>query len=107
MTDPRLDRIPSDPRMRHIWIKAELEVRNLSFSDLARGLEVAPQYVRAATSQNLRRPQEAIAKALGLPVERLFPEYFDAKGRRLGRKKQCDHNSARICERNVEGRRIA
>ncbi|MFM2042081.1 MAG: Winged helix-turn-helix DNA-binding [Pseudomonadota bacterium] len=105
--DPRLDAIPTDPRVRHIWIKAELELADSSFSKIARELGCAPQNVRAAMFTNLRRPQEAVANALGLPVHRLFPEWFDGDVRVQRGRRMCEDNSEGTIGRNVEAGQAA
>lgn len=94
--------VPTNPRARHIWIGAALRMAGSNFAKIARELGVSAQYVQKATTENSRRPQEAIAAKIGLPVHVLFPEWYDQSGNRFGDQTGCDHNSDDGRLRNVE-----
>ncbi len=72
--------VPLDPKIRSDWIKYQLARRGLNLADLAKQLKIS----RQAVSQSLRAPnlraQEAIAKAIDIAPEYLFPERYDADG---------------------------
>ncbi len=79
----RPDAVPRDPRERSIWIQGELRKLGSNLSVIARELGVS----RRAVSQSLfvpsSRAERAVAAALGLSAEELFPERFNEEGRRL------------------------
>ncbi|MGB0972126.1 MAG: helix-turn-helix domain-containing protein [Mycobacterium sp.] len=72
--------VPKDPKVRSDWIKYQLARRGLNLTDLAKRLNIS----RQAVSNTLRSPnlraQEAIAKAINIAPEYLWPERYDADG---------------------------
>lgn len=85
VTPIQISDIPKEPAKRRAWVQMQLRWRGESFSSLARQHGVS----REAVSQALLIPSYslecAIAKALGLDARDLFPERYDASGRRLHR----------------------
>ena len=79
--------IPSDPQERATWIVRRLAEQGSSLAAVAHSLDVR----RQAVSNTLMYPasariDEALAKALGLPAPTLFPERYDAEGKRIDRR---------------------
>lgn len=98
--------IPKEPASRRAWVIYQLRVRGLSLSQLAADIGVSQQ----AMSEALMRPsshiEPVIAKAIGVSVEQLFPERYDAAGNRLFREREPQRSSGAKA-RNVKGRRVA
>jgi Ner family transcriptional regulator len=90
-----IDTPPRDPRERAAWVKFQLELRGLSFAELARWEKVSQKAVRYALLAPSRYLEETIAKAIGMTPQALFPERFDAAGRRLHRSRQPNRSKAR------------
>ncbi|MBB4267255.1 hypothetical protein [Roseospira visakhapatnamensis] len=77
--------IPKNPAIRREWIGFQLRIRGLSKRALARREGVSHQAVsQAALGGGSQYLQEAIAGALDLRAQDLFPELYDECGRRLG-----------------------
>jgi len=77
--------IPKNPAIRREWIGFQLRIRGLSKRALARREGVSHQAVsQAALGGGSHHLQQAIATALGLRPQDLFPELYDERGRRLG-----------------------
>jgi Ner family transcriptional regulator len=90
MKSPDPDEIPPDTRQRREWIKYQLRLRESSLAQVARDHGVS----RDAPILALRRPypkmEAAIASALGLLPEQIWPERYDQHGRpnrQIGRPK--------------------
>ncbi|KAA5604034.1 hypothetical protein F1188_17740 [Roseospira marina] len=82
---PATQDMPINPVHRRDWIGYQLRLRNLSFRAIARQEGVSHQAVCAAARGSSSRPlQEALAAALGLTPQALFPELYDEAGQRLG-----------------------
>lgn len=77
------DAVPRDPFARHGWIVQALRSRGVSLS----ALSIQAGYTRTYFQQALHRPlvtaEAAIAQALGLTPQQIWPERFDRAGRRL------------------------
>lgn len=77
------ERIPTDPHQRRAWVLYQLKLRGMTFASIAE----ANGWSRTAVRQAMflpSYPQEvAVAEALDLEPQQLFPERYDAKGRRL------------------------
>ena len=93
-----------DARERAIWIKRELELNHRSLTTIANDAGVSRQAVTQALFKPSARVETFIAKALGVTSAQLFPERFDADGRRLHRSR---HDSELDCARNVDNRAAA
>lgn len=78
--DMNTTEIPSDPDLRWEWIKFQLRAKGTSLAKLARALNVSGQAVKNAKRVAYPRMERAIAKALGINVEKLWPERWDAHG---------------------------
>lgn len=72
--------IPSAPALRWEWIKFQLRAKGTSLAKLARELHVSGQAVKNVKRTAYPRMERAIAKALELDVEKLWPERWDANG---------------------------
>ncbi|WP_395505983.1 helix-turn-helix domain-containing protein [Ectopseudomonas hydrolytica] len=72
--------IPSDPALRWEWIKFQLRARGTSLAKLARALNVSGPAVKNVKRTAYPRMERAIAKALDVNVEQLWPERWDANG---------------------------
>lgn len=61
---------------RHEGIKAALRLQGSSLADVARRLEVAPATVTSVSQGRMqsRRVQDALAEAVKVPAEQLWPE---------------------------------
>ncbi len=68
--------IPENPFERRAWIIYRLKGRGSSLAQIARSLNVTRQSVNSALFKSSARIEGAIAEALGLPVEVVFPERF-------------------------------
>lgn len=100
-----LDIVPKDPRRRTAWVKYQLQVRGSSFARIAAKLQCSRRAVSYAMSVPSYRQEKAIAEELGLSVSQLFPERYDASGRRLHHVRvQADDNGHTPSGRNVESR---
>jgi lambda repressor-like predicted transcriptional regulator len=78
--------IPKNPAIRRAWIGFQLRIRGLSYRELARREGVSHQaFSQAALGGGSQYLQETLAHALDLRPQALFPELYDAGGRRLGR----------------------
>ncbi|WP_341893847.1 helix-turn-helix domain-containing protein [Ferrovibrio terrae] len=76
--------VPKNPVERRIFIKLQLELRGLSFAAIARQRGVARVTVSKTAAGAPSAPlQAALAEAIEMPVEVVFPERFDRNGRRV------------------------
>lgn len=98
--------IPKNPAERRGWIIWQLRNRGWSLSRIALQEGVSVQAVSSALMVPSSHLQQVIADVLGLPLPQLFPEYFDAAGRRLGRTRE-QHRTTRVNACNVEEERAA
>lgn len=74
--------VPTDPAVRRQWILGQLRLRGLSLRKIAEAEAVSPQAVSAAISAPSEALERALAAALDLTPEELFPERF-FRGRRI------------------------
>ena len=77
--------VPKNPTERRAWVCYQLRLRGESLSAIARRIGVSTQAVSNALMTPSRDIEQAIAEAIGLTPEQLFPEWFDATGKRLVR----------------------
>lgn len=63
---------------RHLWIKKTLHARGLTFSGIARDQEVAATTISIVSRgyRRSRRLEKAIAEALGMTPELLWPKRY-------------------------------
>jgi lambda repressor-like predicted transcriptional regulator len=76
--------IPENPAVRRVWIIAQLRLKGTSLRRLALKEGVTPQAMSLALISASSHLQAVIADAVGLPVHKLFREFYDASGNRLG-----------------------
>lgn len=77
--------IAINPVKRRAWVQYALRSRGLSISEIARRENVKRWAVSQALDRPMARLERAIASAVEIPVQLLFPERYDQKGRRLVR----------------------
>lgn len=75
--------IPTSPRERQQWVLFQLKLRGESFASVGVKEGVSKSSVRQALTEPSFRIEKALAKTLGLTPRELFPERYDARGRRL------------------------
>lgn len=80
--------IPKNPAERRAWVCYRLRVRGNSLRNIAYQQGVTRQAVSNALMSPSQLLERAIAAALDLKVEQLFPERFDATGHRLTHTRQ-------------------
>ena len=97
--NPTINIPPRDPRERAVWVKYQLELRGLSFTEIGRREGVSQQAVKSALWSPSQYLEEEIAKTIGLTPQQLFPERFDEFGRRLHRSRP-KHRSAAASQSN-------
>jgi Ner family transcriptional regulator len=79
---------PTDPKARRAWIIYRLRLKGYTLGSLARELGVARGVPGNALRGPYPRMERAIATALGLQPQQIWPERYDASGqpnRRMGR----------------------
>lgn len=72
--------IPLDPAQRWEWIKYQLRTNGTSLAKLARELRVSGPAIKNVKRTAYPRMERAIAGALDLQVEVLWPERWNADG---------------------------
>ncbi|SMH62877.1 helix-turn-helix domain-containing protein [Azospirillum agricola] len=97
--------IPKKARVRGPWIVFRLRIAGSSLSALAAELSVTVAAVSdAVTNGSSERLERAVAEKLHLPVQKLFPERYDAAGHRLRPKRK---RTTPRSPRNVKGQEAA
>ena len=86
---------PKNPAERRAWVVYQLTVRGQSLASVAASLGVCRQAVSGALMTPSERIEQALADALDLPIETLFPERFDAKGVRIPRTRRSKISAGR------------
>lgn len=92
--------IPKNPAERRGWVIWQLRLQGSSLSKIARAEGVSQQAVSNALIAPSSHLETAIAKALNLTPEQLFPERFNGV-HRLSHTRQVQRN-ARASKHNVE-----
>ena len=77
------DHIPVDLVERRLWARRELRKLGSSFVQLSRQHGRSQPWITFAFSRPNYPAEKALADALSIPIERLFPERYDAEGNRL------------------------
>ncbi|WP_348647968.1 helix-turn-helix domain-containing protein [Pseudomonas sp. PNP] len=72
--------IPSDPELRWEWIKFQLRAKGTSLAKVARKMNVSISAVLNVKRLPYPRMERAIAKALGLEPNELWPDRWNANG---------------------------
>lgn len=80
ISEPTID-IPKNPAMRREWIKYQLRLRGYSVRAFADLIGVSNQAVWNALWRPSSHIHKELADLLGIPVRKLFPEYYDEDGR--------------------------
>lgn len=80
---PATLKVPKNPAERRAWVCYQLRLRGDSLSAIARRIGVSHQAVSTALMSPSKDIEQAIAEAIGLTPEQLFPERFDSTGKRL------------------------
>lgn len=75
--------IPTDPHVRRGWVLFQLKLRGESYASIGARLGVNRKSVRQALSEPSFEIEKALARALDLTPRQLFPERYDARGRRI------------------------
>ncbi len=101
-----IDSPPRCPRERVAWVQYRLRLLGLTFTDLARAEGVSHRAIRQALYSPSQYLEEVIARAIGLTSQELFPERFDASGRRLHRSRP-QHRKANHLQSNNQLERVA
>lgn len=86
--------IPKNPAHRRGWIKYQLGLRGLNFAAVGSRLGVTRNTVYVVFRWPYPKVERAIAGALGMKPEQIWPERYDAQGRTnrpMGRQKQSSH----------------
>ncbi len=80
--------IVGDPRKRRAWVIYQVSIQGRSLAAVARGAGVKKQTLYRAFDIPYPRMEKAIADAVGVTPQALFPERYDEDGlpnRRMGR----------------------
>jgi Ner family transcriptional regulator len=101
LTKTSTNDVPKEPAKRRAWVIFQLRCRHSSFAKIGRQLGISTSAVSAAMSMPSERAERAIAAEIGMPVETLFPERFDAQGNRLPQTRPANRSRARG-RRNVQ-----
>jgi lambda repressor-like predicted transcriptional regulator len=75
--------IPKEPAHRRAWVLYQLKIRGLSLRKLGKEWGMYPQSIAHALMAPSFHTEIALAKVIDLTPQQLFPERFDAAGRRL------------------------
>lgn len=77
------DSIPTDPRSRAIWVKAQLALLNSSYAVVGRKVGLNRRTIAACLYVPHYAAEKALADELGLSTKQLFPERHGRGGQRL------------------------
>lgn len=80
--NPSLD-IPKNPSQRRAWLVYQLKLRGLSARQLALREGVSREAIGGVMNTPSATLERVVARSLGLMPQELFPERYDAAGRRL------------------------
>jgi Ner family transcriptional regulator len=78
----------TDARERNVWVQAQLRLAGTSFAAIARVHGWSRRAVSQAMTSASHPQEKAIAAALGVTQEQLFPERYDQEGNRLHQVRQ-------------------
>ena len=104
--EPSIVNILKNPAERRGWIIWQLRNRGWSLRRIALREGVSVQAVSSALMVSSSHLQSVIADLLEMTPQQLFPEFFDAAGRRLGRTRD-PQRTTRAAARNVEEGKVA
>lgn len=75
--------VPKDIRERAIWVEYQLKLRRKTFASVARDCGCGRGTIRRALFLPSAPQEKALADAIGLTVQQLFPDRYDSEGNRL------------------------
>lgn len=97
------------PLRRRVWLNYALRMRGETFSSIARALGCSHSAVsQVAVGYPVERIERALAAAVGLAPAELFPEHYEADGRRVSlttvsaHRRKGTRGSARVHAGNTE-----
>jgi Ner family transcriptional regulator len=61
-------------------VKAEVRMKGLTLTDLARRNGFSDSYLRSTLIRPLYRGEQIIARFLGVPAKEIWPQRYDARG---------------------------
>ncbi|MGL4575711.1 MAG: helix-turn-helix domain-containing protein [Burkholderiaceae bacterium] len=95
--------------MRHAKIQFALKTLHRSFSDIARELGVTATSVASVSRREMRsaRIESAIASAIGLGLDSVFPEWYAAGARRKAPKELHEMSPEQLLRAQETVRRMA
>ena len=98
--------VPKEPAIRRVWICGQLRIRGTSLRALALKAGVTHQAMSAALMAPNVHLEPAIAEAIGMTAQTLFPERFGPCGRRLTRTRTMQRSMRPRCDKveNAGGR---
>lgn len=73
--------IPLDPAQRRAWVLYQLRLRGLTLASLARALGVERHVPGAAFRSPYPKMERALATAIGLQPQQIWPERYTRDGR--------------------------
>ncbi len=79
-------------------IKAEIKMRGESLISLSRKNKLARDSIASCLIRPIPRANKAVAKLLGVSLNHLWPQWFDANGERISSVSNTKHSAKRsIC----------
>lgn len=75
--------IARDPRQRALWVLYQLRLRGKNFTTVGNEFGISNNNARDALFRPNWRVEVRLAEIVGVPIEELFPERYDADGIRL------------------------
>ncbi len=72
-----------DPRQRAHWVLYRLRLQGKNFKTVGDEIGISGSNVRDALFRSNWWVEVKLAETVGVPIEELFPERYDAKGNRL------------------------
>ena len=72
-----------DPRQRAHWVLYQLRLKGKNFATIGQEFGISNSNVRDTLFKPNYRVEVKLAEILGVPIEELFPERYDAEGNRL------------------------
>lgn len=87
--------VPKEPAFRRAWLVYQLRLRGWSLRQLASQEGVSYEALARTMVEPNSHLEPLIARVLGTTVRELFPERFDASGRRLHRTRERQRSTQR------------
>ena len=73
---------PAEPQALRAWVMFQLRLRGLSFAEVGRRHGVSRQAVRLAFAQKYPRMERAIAEAIEVRPEELWPDRWEKRSKK-------------------------